>query len=562
MTEAQIRTYLSQGEGLRIEFKKSRLALPGNLFESVCSFLNHSGGTILLGVDNDGSFEGVDRTTLDKLMDNVATLSNNPEFLDPPFLLFPIKHEIDGENIIVIQVPESSQVHKFKGIVFDRSRDGDFKVIKPERIAEIANRKRNLFTEGRILPFLEYKHFREDLFEKARALIRSRKPDHPWLLFDNPTLLEKAGLYKTDLQTGEVGYTLAALLLFGRNEFIESTLPALKIDALVRIENTDRYDDRDEIRHTNLIEAYERLMAFVGKHLPDKFHLENGQNVSLRDIIFREVIANILVHREYTHAMPTTFVIYQDRVETLNPNNPHFHGLILPEKVVPFPKNPAISKFFIQLGRVEELGSGVMNVSKYLPHYTQGALPQFIENDVFTTIIPLKVHTLGALAKEFLRAILPGHIQAEEVLTLLTSLQITSEIAKEAHDPGLLFYRLGVCWMEKGLKLLRDKDHDISKLTKEEEIKGLSWEEKGTKLIEKGLLNMVQILILCLREKSLQELADITGYSNRSKYKSSYIDPLVNYRLIELTIPDKPKSPAQKYKTTVAGRYFLGGGQI
>ena len=43
----------------------------------------------------------------------------------------------------------------------------------------------------------------------------------------------------------------------------------------------------------------------------------------------------------------------------------------------------------MQMGRDEELGSGVLNVGKYLPFYTKGAKPRFIEGDPFVTIIPL-----------------------------------------------------------------------------------------------------------------------------------------------------------------------------
>ncbi|WP_206197657.1 hypothetical protein [Terrimonas sp.] len=43
---------------------------------------------------------------------------------------------------------------------------------------------------------------------------------------------------------------------------IQQIIPHYKIDALVRINNTDRYDDRLYIQ-TNLIEAYELLMDFV-----------------------------------------------------------------------------------------------------------------------------------------------------------------------------------------------------------------------------------------------------------------------------------------------------------
>lgn len=46
--------------------------------------------------------------------------------------------------------------------------------------------------------------------------------------------------------------------------------------------------------------------------------------------------------------------------------------------------------FFKEVGRVDELGSGVRNVFKYCGIYTPGAEPEFIEGDIFKTIIPLK----------------------------------------------------------------------------------------------------------------------------------------------------------------------------
>jgi ATP-dependent DNA helicase RecG len=63
-------------------------------------------------------------------------------------------------------------------------------------------------------------------------------------------------------------------------------------------------------------------------------------------------------------------------------------GKIDPTNFSPFPKNPTIAKFFIQLGRVEELGSGVLNVSHYVKEYS-GEKASFIEGDIFGTIIPI-----------------------------------------------------------------------------------------------------------------------------------------------------------------------------
>lgn len=54
----------------------------------------------------------------------------------------------------------------------------------------------------------------------------------------------------------------------------------------------------------------------------------------------------------------------------------------------PFPKNPAISKVFREIGLADELGSGMRNTYKFTKLYS-GGVPQFIEGDVFKTVIPL-----------------------------------------------------------------------------------------------------------------------------------------------------------------------------
>src|SRR5690606_36843242 len=102
-----------------------------------------------------------------------------------------------------------------------------------------------------------------------------------------------------------------------------------------------------------------------------------------------ETIVNIIVHREYTNARPTTFIIYGDRVETVNANNPNGEGALSPTSFSPFPKNPSIAKFFMQLGRFDELGSGVLNVNKYIKAYSGNDNPQLIEGATFITIIPI-----------------------------------------------------------------------------------------------------------------------------------------------------------------------------
>ncbi|MGC9364006.1 MAG: winged helix-turn-helix transcriptional regulator [Fidelibacterota bacterium] len=99
------------------------------------------------------------------------------------------------------------------------------------------------------------------------------------------------------------------------------------------------------------------------------------------------MVANILIHREYNNAFPARLIIQRDSVITENANNPVGHGPIDPDNFNPHPKNPAIVKFFQQLGRAEELGSGIRNIRKYLPIYSNNARFELIEKDNFKTII-------------------------------------------------------------------------------------------------------------------------------------------------------------------------------
>lgn len=390
MPPEKLKHILQKGEGIEVEFKTSQFELNKDAFESICAFLNRRGGHLLLGVKNDGTVEGVIEDCVQDIINNIVTNANNPQKLSPPFYLSAQVIDYEGKKVIYVYVPESSQVHSTNGKIFDRNEDGDFDITRQtEQVTKLYVRKQTTYSENRIYPYLKISDFKPELFTRVRTLVKNERANHPWQDMKDEELLRSAGLFKHDHQTGKDGYTLAAVLLLGKDEVIQSALPHHKTDAILRVENVDRYDDRDDIR-TNLIESYDRLMAFVRKHLPDKFYQESEQRISLRDRIFREVVGNLLIHREFANAFPAKLIIEKDRVLAENLNRPHDGGVIDPTNFSPYPKNPVIAKFFKEIGRVDELGSGVRNTFKYCGIYTPGTKPEFIEDDVFKTIIPLK----------------------------------------------------------------------------------------------------------------------------------------------------------------------------
>ena len=85
---------------------------------------------------------------------------------------------------------------------------------------------------------------------------------------------------------------------------------------------------------------------------------------------------------------------------------------------------------------------------------------------------------------------------------------------------------------------------------------GLSWDQVGTKL---GLSwDEVEKLFIALQEpKSMGELKDLYGWSNTTKFKAKYVSPLIEKKIVGMTLPDKPTSPKQKYFLTDSGKALL-----
>ena len=141
-------------EGLALEFKRATDHLPSNFFETVCAFLNLDGGLIVLGVEDDGTVSGVAPAAVERIKADIANLSNNPQKLDPPHLLFPHEERVGDKTVIKVLVPASSQVHEVGGAVFLRSEDGDYRIRGINRLAGLMNRKLRFYTEQRAYPYL------------------------------------------------------------------------------------------------------------------------------------------------------------------------------------------------------------------------------------------------------------------------------------------------------------------------------------------------------------------------------------------------------------------------
>jgi ATP-dependent DNA helicase RecG len=140
----------------------------------------------------------------------------------------------------------------------------------------------------------------------------------------------------------------------------------------------------------------------------------------LRERIFREVVANLLIHREYLNPFPAKLVIQRDRVTTENSNNPHGMGLLRPDDFAPSPKNPAIARVFREMQWAEALGSGVRNLFKYARAFS-GQDPILSEASIFRVTVMLPILGTAAQPESEAESATQSSAQVERLLRVLAT---------------------------------------------------------------------------------------------------------------------------------------------
>ena len=382
----RIHKALTEGETTRVEFKSCRDKVSTSVYDTVCSFSNHSGGLIILGFDDDMNLTGVNKNASVNLKKNIINTLGNKEVFFPKLTIEPEIEEYDGKTIIVIDVPVSQYPVRYKNKYFDRVGDADMDITdNMELVLGLFERKNPHLFEDRLVPGLQMKNLDPATFKFCRNAATTLNPLHAWQDMTDMEILESCRLVKKDENGNIEGFKYAALLLFGTDDAIAEHLPRYKFELLYHKmtyerfnmnlpEDSARYDDRKTVR-SNIIQAYRQMLDFVVKYLPDKFYLpDNGSTarLDLRVQIFREVIGNICAHSDYQPGFGGYVEVFYDRVITKNATRliPTMkEGSLTLDELGPYTKNPLIVKVLNELHFVEDLGSGRRNLKRYAPLY-------------------------------------------------------------------------------------------------------------------------------------------------------------------------------------------------
>ena len=142
MNRSQLDELIAQGEHTRLEFKR-QLSAASRIARTLAAFANTSGGTLLIGIADDGKIRGVSSE-----FKEVEKIEDATDRLIQPALL--VSYETmapDGRIVLIVTVPESTEKPHYliddsgKRTIYVRAKDKSIPTNKLIITADTANRE-------------------------------------------------------------------------------------------------------------------------------------------------------------------------------------------------------------------------------------------------------------------------------------------------------------------------------------------------------------------------------------------------------------------------------------
>lgn len=351
---------LAAGESFTVEFKVD--VNDDELVEAVVCLANGDGGNLYLGVDNDGTVVGA-RPRHGELTDGARLAALVANRTAPPVAATADVRDLAGGQVVVVTVPKAtSMVATTGGLYLRRAIDVQgnpqcLPVLPHEvttRVTGVGGRDVSTLP----LPALGVDDLDAAELRRFRDLARAGG-DHVLGDMSDLDLLGALGF-----RTPDGGLTLGAVLTFGSPLSIARTCPThetafqvLEADGGVRV---------NRIEHAPLLRSMEDLVAAIEPYNPEEEIQQGLFRVGLpafSHVAIREVLANALVHRDYTVNGQVRVLIEQNTLSVSNPGG-FPEGINLQNLLTapPQARNPRIADAFKRAGVVERTGRGVNRV--------------------------------------------------------------------------------------------------------------------------------------------------------------------------------------------------------
>jgi ATP-dependent DNA helicase RecG len=180
-----------------------------------------------------------------------------------------------------------------------------------------------------------------------------------------PQLLENMNL----MQAGYLNIT--GLLLFGRQP--QFRLPIFIVKAVAfpgnAIEEQDYLDSRDF--NGKIAELFQQALSFILgniRHIQAEQSFNSLGEPEIPRIVFEELIANALIHRDYFVSAPIRLLVFANRIEIISPGHlPNNLTIANIKRGNSNIRNPILASFATRILPYRGLGSGILRVLKEWP---------------------------------------------------------------------------------------------------------------------------------------------------------------------------------------------------
>lgn len=358
-------------ETLSVEFKSDAQSLPDtDILEAVVALANTDGGTVYLGVEDNGTPTGLHRNHRDST--GLAAMIANRTVPS-----ISVRTQIIGteeSSVMEIKVPKSPSVVSTKsGKVLRRllKIDGTPESV-PMYPYEIATRLSDL---GRLdisaqpIPDATPNDFDAVERNRLRRIIRSyRSSDHNLLeLADDE--LEKALRFTTTLN-GETVPTLTGLLMLGKEEALQRFIPTHEAAFQVLVGTEVRVNQSYHGPLLQIIEQINDMFTPWNSSTELSVGLFSLMVPEFDENAFREAIVNAFGHRDYTLLGRVRIQLDDYGLTISNPGGfvegINIHNLLTAE---PHGRNPCLMDALKRTGLAERTGRGIDRIYEGALHF-------------------------------------------------------------------------------------------------------------------------------------------------------------------------------------------------
>ena len=405
----------------------------GDICKEVIAFANTKGGTLYIGVSNDGSVEGV------KNADQVILQLNNMirDSIKPDVTMFvgyKTQH-VGDKDIIAVTIQKGTDRPYYLGS----------KGLKPSGVYVRNGTSSDPATDTAIRRMI--KETDGDSFESMRSLEQNLSFEAAKKQFEKQNIpFDTAKMQTLGMISADGIYSNVALLL---SDQCPSTIKAATFSG----EDKGSFQDRREFGGS-LFQQMEELYSYLDMRNQTKATFDGLYRIDTRDYpedALREALLNSLVHRDYSFRASTLVSVYADRIEFVSvgglPSGIELDDIMLGLSVC---RNPKLAAIFYRLQLIEAYGTGM---PKIMNAYADTELKPKIEvsSNAFKITLPNrntganKAVTLTSTPKSNEKLILDfidshGHIVRSDVDRLLEVSQATANrILKRMVAEGLIY---------------------------------------------------------------------------------------------------------------------------